>query len=82
MSSTLEALKDIGECRALGEGAPQHVDHLLDGLVSRVSVSSRPAFADEKPDVPDDAVADLAESRQVDEQPLLKERRQRAVQIG
>jgi len=39
-------------------------------------------LADEKADVPDNAVADLAESREMDEQPLLEQRRQRAVQVG
>ena len=39
-------------------------------------------MADEKADVPDNAVADLAESREVDEQSLLEQRRQRAVQVG
>lgn len=38
-------------------------------------------MADEKSDVADDAVADLAESRQMDEQPFLEERRQRAVEV-
>ena len=78
---TLEALEDIRERRALGEGPPQHLDHLLDGLESRVGVSGRPALADEKADVADDAVADLAESREMDEEPLLEQRRQRAVQV-
>ena len=32
--------------------------------------------------MPDDAVADLAESREMDEEPLLEQRRQRAVQVG
>jgi hypothetical protein len=32
--------------------------------------------------VPDDAVADLAESREMDKQPLLEQRRERGVQIG
>jgi hypothetical protein len=67
---------------ALGERPPQHLDHLLDCLGSRVGVSGRPALADEKADVPDDAVADLAESREMDEEPLLEHRRQRAVQVG
>ena len=79
---TLEALEDLRERRALGEGPPQHLDHLLDSLGSRVGVSGRPALADEKADVPDDAVADLAESREMDEEPLLEQRRQRAVQVG
>ena len=79
---TLEALEDLRERRALGEGPPQHLDHLLDRLGCRVGVSGRPALADEKADVPDDAVADLAESREMDEEPLLEQRRQRAVQVG
>ena len=70
---TLEALEDLRERRALGERPPQHLDHLLDGLGHRVGVSGRPALADEKADVPDDAVADLAESREMDEQPLLEQ---------
>jgi hypothetical protein len=39
-------------------------------------------LADQKPEVADDAVADLAEPRQIDEQALLEERRQRTVEIG
>ena len=72
----------LRECRPLGERPPQHLDHLLDGLGSRVGVSGRPALANEKADVPDDAVADFAESREMDEEPLLEQRRQRAVQVG
>ena len=64
---TLEALEDIRERRALGNGPPQQLDHLLDRLGYRLGVSGRPALADEKADVPDDAVADLAESREMDE---------------
>ena len=79
---TLEALEDARERRTLGERPPQHLDHLLDSLGSRVGVSGRPALANEKADVPDDAVADLAESREMDEEPLLEQRRQRAVQVG
>ena len=65
-----------------GRGRRKHFDHLLDRLVSRVRVSGRSTLADEKADVPDDAVADLAESRKMDKEPLLEQRRQRAVQIG
>ena len=79
---TLEALEDLRERRALGEGPPQHLDHLVDSLGCRVGVSGWPALADEKADVPDNAVADLAESREMDEEPLLEQRRQRAVQVG
>ena len=78
---TLEALEDLRERRTLGEGPPQQLDHLLDRLGSGVGVSGRPALADEKADVPDDAVADLAESREMDEEPLLEQRRQWAVQV-
>ena len=78
---TLEALEDLGERRALGEGPAQELDHLFDGLRPRVGVAGRPALADEKADVPDDAVADLAESREMDEETLLEKRGQRAVQI-
>jgi hypothetical protein len=46
------------------------------------SPAGRPALADEKADVPHDAVADLTESREMDEEPLLEQRRQRAVQVG
>ena len=67
---------------ALAQGRPpQERGHLLDGFGSRVGVSGRPDLADEKANMPDDAVADLAESREVDEQPLLEQRRQRAVQV-
>ena len=79
---SLEAIKDLGERRALGDRPPQHLDHLLDSLGSRVGVSSRPALAEQKADVPDDAVADLAESRQMNEESLLEQRRQRAVEVG
>ena len=79
---TLQALKDARERRTLGERSPQQLDHLLDGFGFRVGVSGRPALTDEKANMPDDAVADLAESREVDEQPLLEQRRQRAVQVG
>ena len=79
---TLEALEDLRERRALGERPPQHLDHLVDGLWYRVGVSCRPALTDEKADVPDNAVTDLAESREMDEQPLLEQGRQRAVQVG
>ena len=69
---TLHALEDLRERRALGEGPPQHLDHLLDSLGSRVGVPSGPALADEKADMSDDAIADLAESREMDEEPLLE----------
>jgi hypothetical protein len=65
---TLEALKNLGERRALEERPPQHLDHLVDGLRHRVGVSGWPALANEKADVPDNAVADLAESREMDEE--------------
>jgi hypothetical protein len=59
---TLKPLKDLRECRALGERPPQHLDHLRDGFGFRLGISGRPALADEKADVRDNAVADLAES--------------------
>jgi hypothetical protein len=34
--------------RALGEGPPQHFDHLLRPSQARVGISRRPAMADEK----------------------------------
>jgi hypothetical protein len=55
---------------------------LLDSLGSRVGVSGRPALADEKADVTDDAVADLAEPREMDEEALLEQRRKRAIQVS
>src|SRR6187402_854921 len=79
---TLEAFKDLHDRRALGERPPQHLDHLVDSLGRRVGVSGWPPLADEKADVADNAVADLAESREMDEKPLLEQRRQRAVQVG
>src|SRR6185436_1719397 len=70
------------ELRTRGEGPAQHLDHLLDGLRPGVCVAGRPALTDEKADVPDDAVADLAEAREMDEEALLEERGQWAVEIG
>ena len=58
----LEAFENARERRALGERPPQHLDHLLDCLWIRFGVSRRTALADEKANMPRDAVADLAES--------------------
>ena len=80
--TTLQALEDLGQRRTLGDGPPQQLDHLLDRLGCRVGISSRSALADEKTDMADDAVADLAESREVDEEPLFEQRGQRAVQVS
>ncbi len=77
----LEALETRRECRALGERPPQHLDHLVDGLGFRAGVSGGTALADQKADVPDDAVADLAEPREMNEEPFLEQRRQRAVEV-
>ena len=78
----LEALENARERRTLGERPPQHLDHLLDCLGGRFGVSGRTALADEKANMPNDAVADLAESREMDKEPLLEHRRQWAVQVG
>jgi hypothetical protein len=65
---TLEPFEGGRERYAVGDGPPQDLDRLLDSLGSRIGVSGRPALADEKAAVTDDAVADLAESREMDEQ--------------
>jgi len=78
----LETIEHARELPTLRERPPQHLDHLLDGLGFRVGVSGRPAVANEKADVADDAVADFAESGEMNEEPLLEQRRQRAVQVG
>jgi hypothetical protein len=49
---------------------------------STVSGLASASPANEKADVADDAVADFAESGEMNEEPLLEQRRQRAVQVG
>ncbi len=79
---TLEPLEYLRERRTLRQGPPQQLQDLLDRLRRRIGVSGRPALADEKADVPDDAVADLTKSRKMDEEPLLEQGRQRVVEVG
>ena len=78
--TTLEALEDLVNAGPRGAAAATSRSPARRSR-DRVGVSRRSALADEKADVPDDAVADLAESREMDEQPLLEQRRQRAVQV-
>jgi hypothetical protein len=79
---TLEALEDRRQGGPLGNGATEPFDDLLDRVGLRSGISGWPPLTDEKAHVPDDAVADLAESRQMDEQALLEQRRERTVQVG
>ena len=83
-------------CRSLGFERRQHGFHvplpgtrrlqepdgLLDGLRRRRRVAGRVTVSHQESAVARDAVADLAEAGEIDEEPLLEERRNRIVEIG
>jgi hypothetical protein len=57
-------------------------DHLFYSLRRTLPVARWPPQTDQKSDVPGDAVADVAKPGEVDEQPLLEQRRQRVVEVA
>src|SRR6185436_19166991 len=65
----------------VGDWSAHQCNDFLDGLRLCPCVASGPFFTDEKSDMTNDAVADLAEPRQMNEQALFEQRGERVVQI-
>ena len=61
---------------------PEQPHDVVHRLRRGPGIAGGPAVADQEPDVAHDAVPDLAEAGQVDEQPFLEQERQRIVDIG
>jgi hypothetical protein len=72
----------IIELRAVGERCPQKPNHLFDALGAGLWISGGVTQPNQEPEMSQNAVADLAEPRKVNEQPHLEKGWQWIVQIG
>ena len=69
----------IAQLCASGERCPQKPNHLFNTLDVGLWITGGVTQSDQKSEMTQNAVADLAEPRKVNEQALLEERRQRIV---
>ena len=77
-----EPCKGCRECRVFRNGPVQQLDNVIDSVQRRAGISGWATVPGQEANVPDDAVADPTESGEVNEQALLEQRGQRAVEIG